>query len=361
MTAAWIEQSGRLSIPGDGEAIGLDTEFMRRDTYYPKLALVQAAHHEERWLLDPLAYDAGADLRALVAGHSCVMHSAGEDLQALAPLLHDAPMRLFDTQIAAALCGMGPGLSYQKLVAALLGIDIPKDETRSDWLRRPLTSSQLEYAELDVAYLVELQRTLLARLDRLGRREWHAEDCERLLQQARRQRDGADLQPQRGFHAAADWPPEAQARLRRILLWRDETARLLDKPRPWLLDDAHALSLSLQPPASPQALFDRVKGLRALRAPQRTELLPLLQAEATPEELAALDPIHAAPRGECKRAVDAMRAVVQATAAKLDLPAGLLCPRRLIEEFAVTKTWPASLEGWRRGLLEAELTPLLPG
>lgn len=360
MTATWIEQASRLPVPGGRDAVGLDTEFMRRDTYYPKLALVQVAHHQDRWLLDPLAYDAGADLRALVACRCCVMHSAGEDLQALAPLLGDAPLRLFDTQIAAALCGMGPGLSYQKLVAALLGIDIPKDETRSDWLRRPLTPGQLEYAELDVAYLVELQRALVERLDRLGRREWHAEDCERLLRQARRHHGGADPQPQRGFRAASDWPPEAQARLRRILLWRDETARALDKPRPWLLDDAHALSLSLQPPTNPQALFERVKGLRALRGPQRTELLPLLHAQATPEELAALEPIHAVPRGERKRAVEAMRTVVHAVAAKLDLPAGLLCPRRLIEEFAVSRVWPADLKGWRRDLLEPELTALLP-
>ncbi len=361
MTAAWIDQSARMPVPGDNGAIGLDTEFMRRDTYYPKLALVQAAHENERWLVDPTAYDAGADVRALVARRCCVMHSAGEDLQALAPLLGDMPLQLFDTQIAAALCGMGPGLSYQKLVAALLGIDIPKDETRSDWLRRPLTPSQLEYAELDVAYLVELQGVLAARLDRLGRREWHAEDCARLLHQADRQRQGADLQPQRDFRAAADWPPEAQARLRRVLLWRDEAARALDKPKPWLLDDAHALSLSLQPPADPQALFERVKGLRALRGPQRSELLPLLHAEATPGELDALEPIVAAPRGQYKRSADAMREKVHAIAAKLDLPAGLLCPRRLIEELAVARTWPAGLEGWRRGLLEAELTPLLPG
>jgi ribonuclease D len=245
-------------------------------------------------------------------------------------------------------------------VAELLGIDIPKDETRSDWLRRPLTPGQLEYAELDVAYLAELNVELGARLDRLGRRGWHAEDCERLLQQAR-QRNGTDRQPQRGFHAASDWPPEMQARLRRVLLWRDEAARTLDKPRPWLLDDAHALSLSQQPPASAQALFERVKGVRALRGTQRTELLSLLHAEASPEELAALAPIRAAPRGERKRAVDAMRTVVQAIATKLELPSGLLCPRRLIEEFAVTRVWPAGLQGWRRGLLEAGLTPLLPG
>ena len=361
MSAAWIDHTDRLPAFGDRDPVGLDTEFMRRNTFYPKLALVQAAHDGDRWLLDPLAYEAGADLRTLIAGRCCVMHSAGEDLEALAPLLDGAPLDLFDTQLAAALCGLGPGLSYQKLVATLLDIDIPKDETRSDWLQRPLTASQLDYAEEDVAHLAALHEKLSADLRRRERSAWHAEDCARLAQRACRITGQPDSQPQCGFPGAADWPVESQARLKRVLLWRDDTARKLDRPRPWVLDDAHALALSQQPPAGAQALFERVKGQRALRGPQRAEMLALLQAAVAPEELAALRPIPPAPRGEAKRAVDAMRAVVQTVAAKLDLPAGLLCPRRSIEDFVATRVWPAGLEGWRAGLLEKELTVLLPG
>jgi ribonuclease D len=201
----------------------------------------------------------------------------------------------------------------------------------------------------------------VAELERHDRAAWHAEDCARLVQRARRNHTEIDPQPQRGFPGAADWHPDAQVRLKRMLLWRDITARKLDRPRPWILDDAHALSLAQQPPATPQALFDRVKGLRAMRGPQRAELLALIQATSTPEELETLQPIPPAPKGETKRAIDAMRTVVQAAAEKLALPAGLLCPRRLIEEFAVTRAWPAGLQGWRASVLESELTPLLPG
>jgi len=361
MNATWIDHPDGLPTFADHAPVGLDTEFMRRNTFYPKLALVQAAHAHDSWLIDPLAYDAGADMRALVAGRTCVMHSASEDMEALAPLLGDVPIELFDTQIAAALCGMGPGLSYQKLVAALLGIEIPKDETRSDWLQRPLTASQLDYAEQDVAHLAALHEKLSAELQRRGRAAWHAEDCARMALRARRNQAEADAQPQRGFASASDWPAEARARLRRVLLWRDEAARRLDRPRPWLLDDAHALALSQQPPKTSHELFERVQGLRALRGPQRNELLVVLQTPATPEELAALAPIPPAPKGETKRAVDAMRTVVQTAAAKLDLPAGLLCPRRLTEELAVTRAWPTGLEGWRRTVLEPNLAPLIPG
>ena len=361
MSAAWIDRAHNLRAPADGGVLGLDTEFMRRNTCFPKLALVQAALAGECWLLDPLAYDAGEDVRTLVDGRLCVMHSASEDMEALAPLLDSTPLHLFDTQIAASLCGMGPGLSYQKLVASVLRIDIPKDETRSDWLQRPLTASQLEYAAQDVSHLAALHEKLSAELQRRGREAWHAEDCARLAQRAHRDPAQIDPQPQRGFRSAAEWPVEARARLKRVLLWRDQTARKLDRPRPWVLDDAHALSLSQQPPATAQELFERVKGLRALRGPQRAELLALLQATATPEELADLAPIPATPRGDAKRAVDAMRDVVQAEASRLDIPPGLLCPRRLIEEFAVSRAWPAGLEGWRASVLEAKLTPLLPG
>lgn len=363
MTAIWIDHAGglpALPLPDRG-VLGLDTEFMRRNTFFPRLALVQAVLAGECRLLDPLAYAADEDVRTLVDGRLCVMHSASEDMEALAPLLDGTPLALFDTQIAAALCGMGPGLSYQRLVAGVLGVDIPKDETRSDWLQRPLTASQLEYAAQDVAHLEALHEKLSAELQRRGRAAWHAEDCARLALRAQRDPAQSDPQPQRGFRSAADWPAEARARLKRVLLWRDQTARTLDRPRPWILDDANALALALQPPANSQELFERVKGQRALRGPQRSELLVLLAAAASPEELASLAPIPAAPRGVAKRAVDAMREVVQAEASRLDIPPGLLCPRRLIEEFAVTRVWPEGLGGWRADVLEAKLTPLLPG
>jgi ribonuclease D len=356
----WIDHPGALAVPADREPLGLDTEFMRRNTYYPRLALAQVAHANTCWLIDPLAFDAGGEFRHLVADRLCIMHSASEDLEALVPLMGDATLELFDTQIAAAMCGMGPGLSYQKLVASVLGIDIPKDETRSDWLQRPLTPGQLEYAAQDVTHLAALHAALADALATRGRTAWHAEDCARLVRHAHYHQTHADPQPQRAFSGASEWAPEAQARLRRILRWRGVTARQLDRPRPWILDDAHALALAADPPADAHALFERVKGQRALRGPQRNELLALLQAVATPEELAELAPIPAAPHGRIRRAVDAMRDAVRGVAERLDLPPGLLCPRRLIEELATTRAWPEGLEGWRRAELEPALAPLLP-
>ena len=349
--AQWIDRSG-------AQALGLDTEFMRRNTFHPKLALVQVAAGGTCALVDPTPFDAGPCMRKLAEGRTWIMHSASEDMEALAPLLDGTNLRLFDTQIAAALCGLGFGLSYRNLVASLLGLEIPKDETRSDWLHRPLTPAQLDYAEQDVAHLHELHALLEAQLAQRGRLAWHAEDCARLTLRLRRSEP--DPQPQRAFRSAAAWPQARQALLRCVLRWREDTARALDKPRPWLLDDANALSLASSPPASSNELFERTRGLRALRAPQRAELLELLSSPVTDAERAETAPILAAPSGAAKSAVNAMKEVVDAIALKLDVPSGLLCARRLLEEYAVTREWPEGLQGWRREVLEPELAPLLP-
>lgn len=362
MSAPWIADADAfaeyLALLAPGGVIGLDTEFMRRDTFYAKLALIQVAADGRCALLDPLAFDCAPGVRQLVKGRLCVMHSASEDMDALAPLLDGEPLRLFDTQIAAAMCGLGFGLSYQRLVALLLETEIPKDETRSDWLRRPLSPAQLDYAEQDVAHLHELHGLLDARLHQHGRREWHAQDCERLARRARR--DEGDPQPQRGFRGASAWPRAKQALLRRILLWRERSARALDKPRSWLLDDPAMLSLAQQPPASSNELFERTRGLRALRSAPRAELFELLRAPVTDAEIGETAPIPPAPSGEAKAAVAAMKLAADAIALELDLPGGLLCPRRALEEYVVTRQWPDALAGWRREVLEPALASKLP-
>jgi ribonuclease D len=362
--APWIDRRDALEawlaqLPADA-ALGVDTEFMRRNTFHPQLALLQLGWNGRYALVDPLAFDIGDTLRPhLVDGPMVtVMHSAGEDLEALAPLLPLGPGTLFDTQIAAAFVGMGPGLSYRALVAELVGVELDKGETRSDWLQRPLTESQRLYATLDVVYLEPVHAQLAARLAERGRAAWHAEDCERLKRRADA-REG-DPQPQRSFRAAADWPRAQQALLRRILLWRDRSARTLDRPRSWLLEDALALSLAQDPPRDLGALEQRSRGQRALRAPQRAELFDLLVPAPDAQELAATAAIPASVLGPAKKALAAMKDAVDRLAGELDLPPGLLCPRKVLEDYLTTREWPDFLEGWRHGVLHDRLSALLP-
>ena len=360
----WIDSPQRLAEflkHGPQPAvIGVDTEFMRRNTYYPKLALLQIRLGETNGLIDPLAFTPGEELAAVLGkpSNTCVMHSAGEDMEAMAELLPHGPWQLFDTQIAAAMTGMGAGMSYQKLVLAITGEELDKGETRSDWLQRPLTESQRDYAALDVVHLHVLHDHLHARLSELGRLEWLAEDCVKVCHRA--ERDDIDPQPQRSLRAASDWPREKQALLRRLLLWREHTARALDKPKPWLIDDKLALSLAEQTPRSLDELQDRVRGQRAMRHAQCKALFDEVGRPLQSDETDMLAPIPPAPSRDDRKDLSALKQAVDERAGQLNIPAGLLCPRRLLEELLMTRTWPEGLDGWRRPLLEPLLTPLLP-
>jgi ribonuclease D len=358
--ADWIERSETLRdvLAAAPMMFGLDTEFMRIDTFLPRLALVQIELDGHIALIDPTADIDAAPLAAMLADPArvCVMHSASEDLEALATW-NCSIAHLFDTQIAAAFAGLGGGLGYQKLVGELLGVDVPKAETRSDWLRRPLSVQQLEYAAQDVVHLPALHAELTRRVEQRGYSAWLAEDCARMLERARLRE--ADPEPQTGLRGAADWSRPAQALLRRVLRWRDATARAINRPRPWLLDDAHALDLSARIPADADELAERSRGQRALRGAQRAELLGVLQSPLAPEEL-EFAPIPHAPTPREKTIINAMKEVVAERAKQLDLPEGLLCSRRHLESLLATRRWPKALDGWRREVLHDGLIAHLP-
>jgi len=359
--ADWIARSEALRelLENAPDMLGLDTEFMRVNTFLPRLALVQAEVDGRIALIDPTT-DADPAPLARVLGdpsRTIVMHSASEDLEALATW-SCAIANLFDTQIAASFAGLGAGLGYQKLVAEIAGVDLPKAETRSDWLQRPLTAQQLDYAAQDVVHLPRLHAELTSRVEARGYGAWLAADCARLLERARTRE--ADPQPQLGLRGAADWPPETQALLRRMLRWRDATARAIDRPRTWILDDAHTLDLAARKPAGADELAERTRGLRALRSAQRAELLALLNAPLDATELDELVPIPHAPDSRGKKTVAAMKDVVAERARALDLPEGLLCARRHLESLLATRQWPSALDGWRAEVLREALLAKLP-
>jgi len=358
----WIDRTDALLelVPHAPATFGLDTEFMRISTFFPKLALIQVVFGERIALIDPAAKAIDLDaLGAVIADPArlLVMHSASEDLEALATRFPHGVGQLFDTQIAAAFAGLGAGAGYQKLVREILGIDLPKAETRSDWLRRPLSPQQIEYAAHDVIHLPALHAALTGRVAERGYTAWLAEDCARMIERARRRE--SDPEPQTALRGAADWPLPRQALLKRVLRWRDASARRTDTPRPWILDDASALDLSSRPPKTDAELAERTKGLRGLRSALRAELFEVLQRPLDDEDL-KLEPIPRAPSMREKPALAALRDAAAARATALDLPDGLLAARRHIESLLVTRRWPSALEGWRREVLHDVLMPLLP-
>jgi ribonuclease D len=356
----WIDTPSRLSERLAGWAgqplVALDTEFIRERTYYPQLALVQLAVPGEILLVDPLVPGMGDALRPLLVDPAVtkLMHSASEDLQALQRGCAALPAPLFDTQVAAALCGLGSGLGYQKLVEVVTGLQLAKGETRSDWLRRPLSESQCEYAADDVRHLHAVHDHLAPLLAELGRDAWRRADAERALRLAGNDVD--DPWPHLGVRSAQSLDSDGQARLARLLRWRDREARRSDRPKSWILDNELAVLLARRVPADQgefTALLDRhPKSPRKSRG----ELFQLVVAPLADDEREL--PL-ARPDAYDRQSLKAMQEAVSAEAQARGLPEGLLCARRHLEALLEGRGWPEALSGWRRELLEPVLAPLI--
>lgn len=340
--------------------IGLDTEFIRERTYWPQLALVQIALEDGDapgiLLVDPLVPGMTEALAPILADTAIlkVMHSPSEDLVAFKRACGVVPEPLFDTQLAAALAGIGSGLGYQKLVEQTTGIALAKGETRSDWLRRPLSPAQLEYAADDVRHLFELHDALDGMLGTLGRRAWLEEDAARVVANARD--EAPERWPQLSMRAAQFLDRDAQLRLARLLRWRDAYAREADRPRTWILDNELATALARTPP------IDRAGLQRELdaqpKAPRKLgDAVWTALTTPLPDEAEAPEPLG--ERVDRQRLRDLQDAVARRSR-ELELPDGVLASRRWLEALAERGVWPDALGGWRRAVLEPVLAPLLP-
>ena len=356
----WIDNPELLRerIAQPPAVIGMDTEFIRERTYWPQLALVQIALDESDegiLLVDPLIPGMTEALAPLLvdAGVIKVMHSASEDLVAFKHACGVLPVSLFDTQIAAALAGIGGGMGYQKLVQAQTGIIVDKGETRSDWLRRSLSPAQLQYAADDVRHLHLLHRQLGDALASLGRSDWLAQDCTRLL--AGVADDEGERWPHLPLRSAQFLDRDAQVRVLRLLRWRDVHARRSDRPRSWVLDNELAVTIARQNPADASTLRSL---LDATPKSPRSLCEPLFLALTTPLADEADAPLA---RGDDrnKKQLRALQDAVATLAAELGLPDGLLASRKWLEALQDSQEWPVALSGWRRKLLEPRLAPIL--
>lgn len=238
-----------LSRIGAGTRIGLDTEFMRERTYFARLCLLQVAlDGQQMACIDPLTIDSiglGRMLGNLDA--EFIAHSAGQDIDVLSGATGFIPDTLFDTQIAAAFAGIGDQISYAALVNELLGVQLEKGETRTDWARRPLTTAQLDYAFDDVAHLHAVAEILTERLHRTDKLKWCLRACQ---EQVSNYRHAAVDQWINRFKQGPSVPIEDQSLLRELLLWRESEARSSDRPREWIIASNNLIAIAHMRPES---------------------------------------------------------------------------------------------------------------
>ena len=219
--------------------VALDTEFMRVDTFYPIAGLLQIGDGVRAYLIDPLTIDNWQPLAALLENPAVlkVLHACSEDLEVLLRLTGSLPAPLFDTQLAAAYLNLGFSMGYSRLVSEVLGIDLPKGETRSDWLQRPLSETQISYAAEDAVHLAELFTVLRPRLSD-DKYAWVLEDGAELVAALRREVEPESLY--RDVKLAWKLAPQQLAVLRELCAWREREARARNQPRNRILRE-HSL------------------------------------------------------------------------------------------------------------------------
>ena len=338
------------------DMIGIDTEFVRQRTFYPVPALIQVADSEGVVLIDVAALQRLNPLAdVLAANHPIkVMHAFSEDLEVLAIAAGCEPDAVFDTQLAGAFCGYGYSLGYRGLVESMLGILLDKGETRSDWLRRPLSPSQLRYAALDAEYLLPMYQSLNRQLAALNRQPWLEEE----EQHVRRARE-RDKRPELAYLKVKDrlrLGPEEHALLRALAEWREREAMTRNRPRRHVLADGVLVAVAKSRPRSVAAL-GAIDGISERAASRFADaILSRVDAasgrppgaEDTPLDLRS----HA---GTMKR----LKSLVKDAADKHKLPPELLANRRILESLLIAtlsdEPPPAEYLGWRSQVITEAL------
>lgn len=364
-TFEWIDDEkgtqGLLEAVGRSSCLGIDTEFVRTDTFYARLGVVQIEADGAIFLVDALKSSVLQALGESVGSRQreWLLHAGAEDLEVLRgcwPAIH---VTVFDTQIAAAFVGHPRQASLQSLLAAEIGVGISKDETRSDWCQRPLTEAQLAYAALDVAHLQALASSLKEKLVRQGRLGWCLEECRRLVEKSALPAPDPDTL-YLGFSEAWQLGDTSLSVLRALVAWRERTARQLDRPRGFILKDPALFRVAEILPRNTQAIAQLPTVVPAQTRRYASAILDLVDSTPTAPDLPRPPrPLDASQR----KIVKALRVGVDRVAEATGLPSDLLATRKWLEELVrpgdVPDHLPAVWGEWRRDLLEQPLLATL--
>jgi len=346
------------------EAITVDTEFIRDRTYWPKLCLVQVGLAGEGWAIDPLA--PGLDLAPLLAVMRKpdvlkVFHAARQDVEIFHQLMGEVPGPVFDTQIAAMVCGFGEQVGYETLVARLAGKQIDKASQFTDWARRPLSDRQLGYALSDVIHLWAVYRKLAQRLERSGRSHWLNEEMAILT--------AAETYATDPEQAWRRLKPRSRSRkylgvLCAVAAWREREAQRRDMPRGHVLKDEAIQELAGERPTT----VEQLRGLRAVskglaEGRMGEAILEAVRAglEMPADALPQLDPPATQP-GNVGPLVDLLKVLLKQKCVEHGVAQKLVANSADLERLAGEAAPDVlALKGWRREVFGEDALALKAG
>ncbi|MDB5537872.1 MAG: rnd, partial [Devosia sp.] len=333
--------------------VTVDTEFLRETTYWPKLCLIQAATPDEAILIDPLA--PGLDLTpffALLANPAVtkVFHAARQDIEIFVKLTGKVPVNIFDTQIAASVCGFGDSVSYDNLVRAITNVELDKSSRFTDWSARPLSEKQRLYAAADVTHLRDIYLELRKQVDATKRWDWVEDELGVL-----RSIDTYVVQPDQAWERLKMKinRPRDLAALKRLAGWREKRAQDGDQPRSRVLKDDVLFELAMQRPLTPDA-FDKLRAVpRGFgRSSAAGEIITILkEVEALDKsELPHMPDRYRGPSP--KGAVgDLIRVLLKSVAEQHGVAARILATSDEIDALVLDDDADVpALKGWRRKL-----------
>ena len=343
------------------DCVAVDTEFAREKTYYPHIGLIQLAGKDRIACIDPLAFDSRARLAEILYDKSItkVFHACAQDLEVLDLTMGAVPCPLFDTQIATALMNEDHQISYARLVENELNVKLTKSETRTNWLKRPLTAAQLEYAADDVRFLLQLYAQQVDELAALNRSAWMHEECDRLCSTKPNSTDNLEhcwsrvkgKERLRGIELAV---------LQQAAMWRERQAIARDRTRRRILPDDHMIQIAVNQPKNVSALA---------RIGRISKLLGMPDLDSLCEAIAASYQLHESEWPALKRrqltpeqstALTAVLDLIRKKAAELGISAGMLCNRKDAEKLVTGKHDLQVLSGWRRDCIGNDLLKQLP-
>ena len=340
--------------------VTVDTEFMRDRTYWPRLCLVQVGGEEEAAAVDPLAPGIDlAPLLGLMADTAVVkvMHAARQDLEIFFRLGR-LPAPLFDSQVAAMVCGFGEEVAYDTLVAKLAKAQIDKSSRFTDWSRRPLTPAQVEYALGDVTHLRTVYRALVAEIERRGRTGWVEEELAGLTEPSNFEPPAEDAWKRLKIRTR---DPRFVAIVQEMATWRELEARCRDLPRARIIRDDLLLEVAASKPASVDDLrrlervnVDRESAAGIVACVARALAIPKAELPKIPEAVQL-------PRG-IGPGVDLLRVLLKQRCEAADVAQKLVANGADLEAIAMDDAAEVpALHGWRREIFGEDALALKRG
>ncbi|WP_050784783.1 ribonuclease D [Erythrobacter sp. SD-21] len=345
--------------------VTVDTEFMRENTYWPELCLVQIANEEEAAAIDPLAD--GIDLQPLwdlLCDNEEVLkvfHAGGQDVEIVYNFTGKTPHPIFDTQIAMMAISQNEQIGYANLVESWMGITVDKGARFTDWGRRPLTDRQIEYAIGDVTHLSKIFPMILKKLIKTGRGVWLDAEMDKLADPAN-YANNADLAWKRIRSPGRN--PTVLGRLKALAAWRESEAQHKDIPRGRIMRDETLADIASHPPKKQSDLI-KVRGLsnawkdndigkRLMKVIEKAEPLP---KDEMPEK-----PKRGAPLGkEGALVADLLKLLLKIRAREIDVASRLLTRADEMEALAAGVRKLPILQGWRYEVFGKDALELVEG